>query len=135
MPKKKNEKNFEERKLHNSVVFVSKRLFCDGYYSQAIFESCKLLNRRVQEMSGSELDGKKPMLEVFSVNKPKIKLNNFSSRSDKDEQEGFMYIFAGVMHGIRNPKGHDIINLKDPHKALEYLSILSLMFRKLDAAL
>jgi uncharacterized protein (TIGR02391 family) len=72
------------------------------------------------------------MLDVFSVNDPKLKLNPFVTQSDKDEQEGFMHIFAGVMHGIRNPKGHDIINLKDPIRALEYLSLLSLLFRRLD---
>lgn len=134
MPKKKNAKMIAERKLHNSVVFAGKKLFCDSHYSQAIFEVCKLLNKRVQELSGSTLDGKKLMLEVFSVNNPKLQFNSLSNQSDKDEQEGFMHIFAGVMHGIRNPKGHDIINLKDQYKALEYLSALSLLFRKLDDA-
>lgn len=133
LPKKKNEKLFIERKMHPSIVFVSKRLFCDGYYSQAIFESCKLLNKRVQKLSGSTSDGKALMFEVFNItNNPKLKFNAFANQSDKDEQEGFMHIFAGVMHGIRNPKGHEIINLKDPYKALEYLSMISLLFRKLD---
>jgi len=132
LPKKKNEKIFTERKFHGSIIFASNKLFRDGYYSQAIFESCKLLNKRAQELSGSTLDGKKLMLEVFSVNNPKLKFNDFSSQSDKDEQEGFMHIFAGVMHGIRNPKGHEIVNLKDSYRALEYLSIISLLFRKLD---
>lgn len=130
--KKKNAKLFSERKLHASVCFASKRLFSDGYYSQAIFETCKLLNKRVQELSGLNLDGKKLMLDAFSVNNPKLKFNHLKTESDKDEQEGFMHIFAGVMHGIRNPKAHDIVNLKDSLRALEYLSILSLLFKKLD---
>lgn len=124
--------SFDERKFHKSIVFASRKLFVSKHYSQAIFEVCKLLNKRVQELSGSELDGKKLMLDVFSVNNPKLKFNNVINQSEKDEQEGFMHIFAGVMHGIRNPKGHEIINLKDPYRALEYLGLLSLLFRKLD---
>jgi uncharacterized protein (TIGR02391 family) len=135
IPQKKNDKMFNERKLHNSVVFASKNLFKDGHYSQSIFEACKSLNKRVQEISGSSLDGKKLMLDVFSVNEPKIKLNENKTTSDKDEQEGFMHIYSGVMHGIRNPKGHDLINLKDPYKSLEYLSLISLLFKKLDERL
>jgi len=132
LPEKKILKLFDERKLHNSVVFVTRDLFRSLHYSQAIFEACKLLNKRVQELSKSNLEGKKLMLDVFSVNQPKLKFTDNQSQSDKDEQEGFMHIFAGVMHGIRNPKGHEIVNLKDPLRALEYLSLLSLLFRKLD---
>lgn len=132
VPQKKNIKLFNDRKFHNSVIYASKNLFKDEHYSQSIFEACKLLNKRVQDISGSPLDGKKLMLDVFSVNNPKIKLNSNSTTSDKDEQEGFMHIYAGVMHGIRNPKGHDLINLKDKNKALEYLSLLSLLFKRLD---
>jgi uncharacterized protein (TIGR02391 family) len=123
---------FDDRKFHRLVVKASQKLFRDRHYSQAIFEACKMLNKTVQGLSKSDLDGKKLMLDVFSVNDPKLKLNPFVTQSDKDEQEGFMHIFAGVMHGIRNPKGHDIINLKDPIRALEYLSLLSLLFRRLD---
>lgn len=130
--KKGNTALFDDRKFHKLVVKASQKLFCDRHYSQAIFEACKMLNKTVQSLSGSELDGKKLMLDVFSVNNPKLKLNPFATQSDKDEQEGFMHIFAGVMHGIRNPKGHDIINLKDPIRTLEYLSLLSLLFRRLD---
>lgn len=118
-PQKKNLKIFNDRKLHNSIVFVGRKLFCDGYYSQAIFEACKILNKRVQELSNSSLDGKKLMLDVFSVNNPKLKFNQLVSQSDKDEQEGFMHLFEGTMQGIRNPKGHEIIHLKDPYRALE----------------
>ena len=97
-----------------------------------IFEACKLLNNKVQTLSDSSDDGKSLMLSVFSPKNPKIKLNIMKSASDKNEQEGFMHIFAGVMQGVRNPKGHDIVSLKDPIRALEYLGLISLLFRRLD---
>lgn len=131
-PVKTNLKLFNDRKFHKSVAFASKKLFKDGHYSQAIFETCKLLNKKVQEKSGSEEDGKKLMLKVFSVNNPLLKFNGNNTQSDKDEQEGFMHLFAGVMQGIRNPKGHELMNLEDPYRTLDYLSFMSLLFYRLD---
>jgi len=128
----KTAKLFNERKLHSSVVFASKKLFINKHYSQSIFEVCKLLNKKVQELSKFTKDGKSLMLEVFSINNPILKINDNITQSDKDEQEGFMHLFAGTMHGIRNPKGHDLVNLKDPYRTLEYLGFISLLFKKLD---
>jgi len=129
---KVNEKLFKERGFHKSVVFVSKRLFIDGYYSQSIFEACKLLESSVKKKSGLKLTGVPLMQQAFSPNKPLLKLNSMTDQSEKDEQAGFMQIYAGVMLGIRDPKGHSIINLKDRNKALEYLALISLLFRRLD---
>ena len=129
---KTNLRLFNDRKLHKSVAFAAKKLFKDGHYSQAIFEACKLLNKKVQEKSGLEEDGKKLMLKAFSVNNPLLKLNENSTQSDKDEQEGFMHLFAGVIQGVRNPKGHELMNLEDPYRTLDYLSFISLLFYRLD---
>lgn len=131
-PVKNREKLFNDRKLHRMVISSSKKLFINKHFSQAIFEACKLLNKRVQELTGLSLDGKQLMLTVFSINNPKLKLNSLQSQSDRDEQEGFMHIFAGLMQGVRNPKGHEVINLTDPYRALEYLGFISLLFRRLD---
>jgi uncharacterized protein (TIGR02391 family) len=127
-----NERFFKDRGFHKSVVFVSKKLFIDGHYSQSIFEACKLLENAVKKKSGLKLTGLPLMQQAFSPNKPILKLNSMSDQSEKDEQAGLMQIYAGVMLGIRDPKGHSIINLKDREKALEYLSLISLLFRRLD---
>lgn len=44
----KNSRLFDDRKLHKSVISVSKKLFYNRHYSQAIFEACKSLNKKVQ---------------------------------------------------------------------------------------
>lgn len=127
-----NEKLFKERGLHKSVIFVSKRLFVDGHFSQSIFEACKLLENLVKKKSGLLLTGVPLMQQAFSPNNPILKLNALKDESDRDEQSGFMQIYTGVMLGIKDPKSHAIINLKDKTKALEYLSLISLLFRRLD---
>ena len=74
--------------LHPLIKKVSKNLFEDGYYSQAIFEAFKKVNNLVKEKSGRrDLDGKNLMLTTFSVNAPILKINNLISQTDKDEQE------------------------------------------------
>lgn len=119
--------------LHPAIKKVSRKLFFDGHYSQAIFEAYKTVVNQVKKISGvASLDGKPLMENVFSLSKPKIKLNRLQSQSDKDEQLGFMFLFSGAALGIRNPKAHDNIIQKDPIKALEYLSFASLLLKRLD---
>ncbi len=129
-----NEKLFKERKFHKSVIFVSKDLFKNGHYSQSIFEACKVLETVVKKKSGLTLSGVPLMQQVFSANNPVLKFNQMRDQSEKDEQVGMMQIYAGVMQGIRDPKGHSIVNLKDREKALEYLSLISLLLRRVDDA-
>ncbi|MEA3443042.1 MAG: TIGR02391 family protein [Chloroflexota bacterium] len=58
--------------------------------------------------------------------------NKGGTQSDKDEQEGFKFLFMGAMVGIRNPKAHDNVVQADPYRTLEYLSFASLLMRKIE---
>jgi uncharacterized protein (TIGR02391 family) len=118
--------------LHPKVLEVSKSLFETGHYSQAIFEAFKAVNNFVKEKTGSSLDGKDLMTKVFREEAPIIKLNELKTQSDKDEQEGFMFLYMGAMVGIRNPKAHENIIQTDPYKTLEYLALASLLMRRVE---
>jgi uncharacterized protein (TIGR02391 family) len=122
---------FDKMQLHPKVVKVSESLFKTGNYAQAIFEAFKAVNNFVKEKSGLSLDGKSLMSKVFNEDAPIIKLNELLTQSDKDEQEGFKFLFMGAMVGIRNPKAHDFIEMKDPYKTLEYLAFASLLLKKI----
>ena len=124
---------FKLMHIRPEIEAVSKKLFCDKHYSQAIFEAFKKVNNLVKEKSSrSDLDGKNLMLTVFSVNAPILKMNNLISQTDRDEQEGFMHLFAGAIMGIRNPKGHDNIIQKDMNRTLKYLNFASLLCERLE---
>jgi len=125
-------KLFDDLKLHNEVIIVSEKLFKDSYYAQAVFEALKRLDIYVKEKSNMDDSGKSLMFKVFNIQSPILKLNKLKTQTDRDEQEGYMHLFAGAMQGIRDPKGHDIINLKDPYKALDFLCLASLLFKKVD---
>ncbi len=119
--------------LHPAVIAAASDMFTDGHYSQAAFEALKALDRRVREQSGLQLSGRELMTRAFTGDPPAIDLSVETGQSGRDEQEGFRFIFMGVAQGIRNPKGHEL-QQDDPQRALEYLGLVSVLFRRLDDA-
>jgi uncharacterized protein (TIGR02391 family) len=108
-------------------------LFADGHYSQSIFEAFKRVNDEVKAVSGlRDKDGKDLMANAFSKQGAVIRLNPLNTQYDRDEQEGFKFLFMGSMQGIRNPKAHDNVVQDDPHKTLEYLGLASLLMKCLE---
>jgi len=124
---------FDALKLHPRIDRVSRATFEDGHYAEAICNGFKEVIVTAREVSGlRDLDGKKLMDQAFSVTNPKIKLNNLVTQSEKDEQQSFLLMFGGAALGIRNPKAQDTVQQNDPYQALEYLSIASLLLKKID---
>ena len=74
------------------------------------------------------------MRTAFSANAPVLKLSESESQSARDEQLGYMEIFAGSMTGIRNPRAHDHELVDETEVALEMLGLANHLMRKLDAA-
>jgi uncharacterized protein (TIGR02391 family) len=131
LPERREVHPFDERNIHPDISGVALKLFDDGHYSQATFEAFKLLDQKVKNVSGIEDSGYKLMMAAFNESNPKIKLNDLSTISEKDEQMGFRYVFAGSMSAIRNPRGHDIV--ADPiDLCLDHLSFASVLLRTFD---
>ena len=111
----------------------SRALFADGHYARAVEEAFKCLNNAVKEKSGDTArDGAPLMRTVFSPNAPILKLNTLQSQSDRDEQQGYMDIFAGSMTGIRNPRAHEHSLVDAAEVALELLVLANHLMRKLN---
>jgi len=123
---------FDKMQFHPRVVETSKSLFETRHYAQAIFEAFKAINNFVKEKTGQSLDGRDLMAKVFREQGPLIKLNKLKTRSERDEQEGFKFLFMGAMVGIRNPKAHDDIAQMDPFRTLEYLGFASLLMKRIE---
>ena len=109
---------------------TSRSLFLDGYYALAVEEAYKCLNNIVKELTGlRHLDGVDLMKNAFSLNKPVLKLNDLKTRSEKDQQRGYMEMFAAVITGVRNPRAHEHAYLDDPTIALELLGLANHLVR------
>ena len=126
---------FDERVTNSIIRSVSRGLFADGHYAQAVESAFKAVNNTVKTKSGlTELDGVALMREAFSANNPKLRLNRFRSPSERNEQHGYMDLFAGAMAAIRNPRAHEHDLQDEPTLAIELLILANHLMRKLETA-
>jgi uncharacterized protein (TIGR02391 family) len=119
--------------LHPEIGEAANKLYLDGHYANAIEAAVKALNNLVRLRSGKELNGDNLMTTVFSPNNPILRFNDLEDQSDRDEQKGFMLMFAGAVAGLRNPRAHKLIK-DDPERALEFIAFVSLLAKLLDGA-
>jgi uncharacterized protein (TIGR02391 family) len=123
---------FDRRNIHPDLPAKVRELFDDGYYPEATFLAFKFLDKKVHKHSGISESGHKLMMAAFNATNPKVKLNPLVTTSEIDEQEGYRFIFAGGMQGIRNPRGHEHTIVDDPDICLDHLSFVSLLLRRLE---
>jgi len=124
---------FVSRCIHKSLPVDVKNLFDNKHYAQATFEACKYLDNLIARLCLSSENGKSLMMTAFNESKPIIKLNLGKTESDKNEQEGYKFLFAGTIVGIRNPRGHKISVNDDEEMCLEHLSVISHLLTKLES--
>jgi uncharacterized protein (TIGR02391 family) len=120
--------------LHPEIERAALQLFRDGHYANAVEDGCKALDGLVKLRSGKfDLSNVPLMQTVFSPNAPILKFNDQKNDSEKSEQQGMMFMFAGAMSALRNPRAHGLV--KDhPERAVEYLTFLSMLATALDRA-
>jgi hypothetical protein len=54
------------------------------------------------------------------------------SVSEKDEQKGYQFLFAGSILAIRNPRGHEYALVDSPDTCLDHLGFASQLLRRLE---
>ena len=133
---------FDAMQFHPKVVEASRSCFTTVNYREAILNAFISLIDYIKEITGLDLDGDNLMNNVFSFNYDKeqrkitkypiIRINELKNKTDRDEQNGFMFLCKGTAAFIRNPKAHKLIAQTDPLHTLEYLAFASLLFRQLD---
>jgi uncharacterized protein (TIGR02391 family) len=125
---------FADLDLHSEIARAVSTLFRDGHYANAVEDACKVLDALVKMRSGRfDRSGTELMQEVFSAKNPVLKFNNLQTDTDRSEQQGMMFLFAGAMLALRNPRAHELIK-DDPEQALEYIAFLSMLAKSLDRA-
>jgi uncharacterized protein (TIGR02391 family) len=125
---------FDTRNIHPKLPSIVRRMFDDGYYSQATFEACKYLDKEVGRLAECHESGYRLMMRVFNEEAPVLKIAPLRTTSDRDEQLGYKHIFAGTSSGIRNPRGHEHSVPESVDECLDHLSLVSLLLRKLESA-
>jgi uncharacterized protein (TIGR02391 family) len=120
-------------RFHAEIERVSGGLFRDGHYKSAALEAYVRVIGEVKTRSGLPLDGDDLMNQAFACKNraPVLKFNQLSNDAERDEQQGFMFLFKGIC-GLRNFKAHSNQYFDDPMRAHDYLSLASLMMRMLE---
>jgi len=125
---------FEYRNIHPMLPTVVRKLFDDGHYAQATFEAFKFVDREVARLASSSNSGYKLMMAAFSESSPMLQLTPCKTISEKDEQKGFQFLFAGSVMAIRNPRGHEHSVVDSPDECLDHLAMASTLMRRLETA-
>jgi len=123
---------FDAMQFHPRVVEASKSCFVAGNYREAILNAFIALIDYVKEKTKLRIDTKDLMTKAFNVDNPVIKLNSLKEQYERDEQEGFRFLYMGASVGIRNPKAHKLIPQSNPLHTLEYLAFASLLMRRIE---
>lgn len=124
---------FQGRRIHSEVMkYCRSELMQDNYF-HAVFEAAKGLAQRLREMSGIQADGAALVDKVFSIERPLLALNTLNTESEKSEHKGFAALLKGCFGAVRNPLAHEPkILWTGDEDAADYLSLISLLHRKLD---
>lgn len=125
---------FQGRAIHPEVLkYCSVELMQDNYF-HAVFEAAKGLAQRIREMSGVQADGAALVDRAFSIEHPVLAINSLRTETERSEHKGFAALLKGCFAAVRNPLAHEPkILWSGEDDAADYLSLISLLHRKLDS--
>jgi uncharacterized protein (TIGR02391 family) len=119
-------------RLHPVIAEASSPLFRDGHFADAVFAGTKALLQLIKDKSGQRnLDGADLVRTAFSKNDPIIAFNGRRTFTEKDEQEGLMHLFEGMVLALRNPRAHSILQ-DAPDRALEAIALCSFLAKRVE---
>ena len=127
------ETKLKGRHIHPEVLKYCRAELMQNNYFHAVFEATKGLAQRIREQSGSTDDGAILINSVFSIERPILAFSALQTETEKSEHKGFSSLLKGCFSAIRNPLAHEPkIHWEGGDNAADYLSLISLLHRKLD---
>lgn len=129
----------ERRGIHAEVLrFCRPEIVAQNYF-HVVLEACKSLAERIREATGLTSDGAALVdaaLGGVDSGIPILAFNSLQDDSLKSEQKGLALLLKGVFGAFRNPTAHapKLVWSLSEADALDVLSIISLLHRRLDLA-
>lgn len=124
------------RGVHPDVVRCCRpELLADDYF-HAVLEAVKSVADKLRTRTGLLDDGAALVDRALGGEPPMLAINPRATKSELDEQKGFINLVKGVFGMFRNPTAHEL-RAKWPigrEDAEDLLSLASLIHRRLDAA-
>lgn len=124
---------FQGRRIHPEVLKYCRNELLQDNYFHAVLEATKGLAQRIRDLSGVGADGAALVDRVFSIERPLLAINTLRTETEKTEHKGFASLLKGCFAAVRNPLAHEPkILWEGEDDAADYLSLISLLHRKLD---
>lgn len=124
---------FQGRRIHPEVLKYCRAELLQDNYFHAVFEASKGLAQRIRDTSGIQADGAILVDRVFSLERPIMAFNSMQTETEKSAHKGFALLLKGCFGAVRNPLAHEPkILWHGEDDAADYLSLISLLHRKLD---
>lgn len=122
--------NLHWRHLHSSIKDGVSEFYRNAQYGLAADQATKMYAARIREIAKIDEDGTR-LADVFSLSRgtPTIAINDLSTSSLKNMQQGQDHLTRGLMLGFRNPINHAPVDKIVPEiiSELDCLNILSLV--------
>ena len=131
------------RHLHDGIRERVREYYTHSQYGEAASESVQIYCEIIRGLTGRTQDGVDLVNKVFGGKPfavpPEIKLNDLTTDSEKNIQEGQGHLSRGVVTGFRNPITHGPIDTNVPGvfsylDCLNILSLVSYLLTRLDGA-
>lgn len=126
------------RRVHADVLTFCRAELTQENYFHAVFEATKSVADKIRQKTGLKGDGAGLVDDAFAFSKrtPLLALNSLRTETEQSEQSGFMNLVKGMFGMFRNVTAHaPKIHWKiDEQDALDLLTLVSLIHRRLDTA-
>jgi uncharacterized protein (TIGR02391 family) len=121
--------------FHGEVRKHCDKLLAEGNYFHAVSEAVKAYVKAVRNLSNSHKDGVDLMYEAFGA-KGRLRVTPGQTETDRNVQEGTMFLSVGLIRAIRNAVAHEPamdwpMTRQD---AMDILTLVSFLYRQLDRA-
>lgn len=129
-------KELLQRKVHPDVLqFCRAELLHENYF-HAVFEAAKSVAQKVRDRTGLTGGGADIVDKAFGLSSPLLAINTLRTETEQSEQKGFANLLKGMFGTFRNVTAHaPKVTWPIPEQdALDLLSLVSYMHRRLDAA-
>lgn len=126
------------RHLHSSIKDGVLEYYKNHQYGHAADQGAKIYAARIRELAHTDKDGT-DLASLFGTPEPTIRINDRSTDSLRNIQEGHGHLTRGLMAAFRNPMGHAPMGRVVPElitelDCLNVLSLVSYLTGRLDDA-
>lgn len=126
------------RRVHPDVLKACRVELLQDNYFHAVLEATKSVAEKIRQRTQLLGDGHRLVDDAFALSSgpPRLAFNSLRTDSERSEHLGLMNLMKGAFSAFRNPTAHEpkalwVVREED---ALDLLSVLSLLHRRLDAA-